>query len=86
MTYTTWQKIKTVTTKGDKPFVVMPLEHYESLLATLEEMSDPGAFEAIRESREDVRCGRLTSHAQVFADFDEKTPLHPKGRKGSKKD
>ncbi|MBZ0169398.1 hypothetical protein MELA_00676 [Candidatus Methylomirabilis lanthanidiphila] len=37
-----------------------------SLLATLEEASDRGALEALKESEEDVKKGRLHSCEEVF--------------------
>jgi len=41
-------------------------EELWALLATLEEEADPGAAEALRESEEDVRAGRLFTMEEVF--------------------
>ena len=41
-------------------------EELWSLLATMEEASDPGALAALEESEEDVEKGRLHSFEEVF--------------------
>lgn len=41
-------------------------EELWSLLATMEQASDPGALAALEESEEDVRKGRLHTFEEVF--------------------
>ena len=41
-------------------------EKLGSLLATMEESSDPGALDALKESEEDVKRGRLHAFEEVF--------------------
>lgn len=43
-------------------------EELWSLLATFEEASDEGALEALKESKEDVKKGRLHSFEEVFGE------------------
>jgi len=50
----------------EKPFVVLPLKEYESLIATNEELYDADAMVALRESSLDIKEGRVFSHEQVF--------------------
>lgn len=50
---------------------------YHSLMATLEEMSDPGALRALREAQSDAKAGRLYSYEDVFG--------HPPPREARKR-
>lgn len=53
--------------RGGKPaLVVMSSEVYESLMATLEELEDEEAMQALKESQEDIKAGRLHTHEEVF--------------------
>ena len=45
--------------------VVMPWEFYESLVETLDVLSDPEMASALRESLEDLKRERLYSHAEA---------------------
>ena len=61
---------------GDKPIVLraedgtevvaMSLEEYESLMETIDVLSDEEMRQAIREAEEDIKAGRLYPHEQVF--------------------
>lgn len=53
-------------TEEDQRAVVVPYEKYESLMATLEEASDPAAREALKEAQGDMAKGRLYSYEEVF--------------------
>ena len=45
--------------------VVMPWEFYESLVETLDVLSDPEMVSALRESLEDRKRERLYNHAEA---------------------
>lgn len=54
-----------------KTIIKLPPQEREelwSLLATFEEVSDRGALEALKESEEDVKKGRLHSFEEVFGE------------------
>lgn len=46
--------------------VVIGVEEYNSIMATLEEMADPSALRALREAQEDARAGRIYTYEEVF--------------------
>jgi PHD/YefM family antitoxin component YafN of YafNO toxin-antitoxin module len=46
-------------------FAVMPWDFYESLVETLDVLSDPEIASALRECLEDLKRGRLYSHAEA---------------------
>ena len=46
--------------------VAMSLEEYESLMETLEVLSDEETMQAIKEAEEDIKAGRLYTHEEVF--------------------
>jgi prevent-host-death family protein len=54
-----------VTRRGRPVLAVMPWELYESIVETLEVLSDPAATAALRASLEDVRRGRVVSHEKA---------------------
>ncbi|HSE96045.1 MAG TPA: type II toxin-antitoxin system prevent-host-death family antitoxin [Methylomirabilota bacterium] len=58
-------KAISVTRRGRPVLAVMPWELYESIVETLEVLSDPAATAALRASLEDVRRGRVVSHEKV---------------------
>ena len=49
-----------ITHRGRVEAVLINSEDYESLLETLEILSDPEAMNAIKESEKDIKAGRLT--------------------------
>ena len=54
-----------ITRRGRPVLAVMPWEFYESLVETLDVLSDPEMVSALRESLEDLKRGRLVSHAEA---------------------
>jgi antitoxin YefM len=54
-----------ITRNGRAAAVILSSEEYEALAETLEVLEDEEALEALRESEEDVRAGRLQSLEQV---------------------
>lgn len=53
-------------TRHNKPaFAVVDTELLETVLETIEILSDPAAFRMLQESLEDVRAGRLRDHEDV---------------------
>lgn len=56
-----------VTRHGHPALAVMPWDLYESIIETLEVLSEPGLAAALRESIEDIERGRLLSHEEVGA-------------------
>jgi PHD/YefM family antitoxin component YafN of YafNO toxin-antitoxin module len=54
-----------VTRRGRPVLAVMPWGLYESIVETLEVLSDPAATAALRASLEDVRRGRVVSHERA---------------------
>ena len=56
-----------VTRHGRPELAVMPWELYESIIETLEVLSEPDLVVALRASVEDIERGRLPSHEEVGA-------------------
>jgi PHD/YefM family antitoxin component YafN of YafNO toxin-antitoxin module len=56
-----------VTRHGHPELAVMPWDLYESIIETLEVLSEPDLVAALRESIEDIERGRLLSHEEVGA-------------------
>jgi antitoxin YefM len=54
-----------ITRNGRPAGVVLSTEEYEALMETLEVLEDDEALEALRESEEDFRAGRLHSLDEV---------------------
>lgn len=54
-----------ITRRGRPVLAVMPWEFYESLVETLDILSDPEMVSALRESLEDLQYGRLVSHEEA---------------------
>ena len=44
---------------------ILPWEFYESIVETLEILSDPEMASALRESVEDIKRGRMVSHVEA---------------------
>jgi PHD/YefM family antitoxin component YafN of YafNO toxin-antitoxin module len=55
----------TITRRGRPVLAVIPWEFYESIVETLDMLSDPESVLALRESIEDLQRGRLASHAEA---------------------
>ena len=58
-------KAISVTRRGRPVLAVMPWELYESIVETLEVLSDPAATAALHASLEDIRKGRVISHEEA---------------------
>lgn len=55
-----------ITRDGVPSAVLLGAQEYNSLMATLEEMADPGALRALREAQDDVKAGRVYSYEEAF--------------------
>ncbi|MBI4609735.1 MAG: type II toxin-antitoxin system Phd/YefM family antitoxin [Candidatus Rokubacteria bacterium] len=55
----------TITRRGRPVLAVMPWEFYESIVETLDILSDPEMVLALRESIEDLKRGRLVSNEKA---------------------
>lgn len=56
-----------VITRGGAPAaVLLGAREYGSLMATLEEMADPGALRALREAQADSKAARIYTYEEVF--------------------
>ncbi len=55
-----------ITREGTPVAVLLGADEYNSLMATVEEMADPGALRALREARADAKAGRVYSYEDVF--------------------
>jgi prevent-host-death family protein len=55
----------TITRRGRPVLAILPWEFYESIVETLEILGDPEMVTALRESLEDVKRGRVVSHAEA---------------------
>jgi len=55
-----------ITRDGIPSAVLLGAREYNSLMATLEEMADPGALRALREAQTDAKAGRVYSYEEVF--------------------
>jgi len=55
-----------ITRDGAPTAVLLGAREYNSLMATLEEMADPGALRALREAQSNARAGRLYTYEEVF--------------------
>lgn len=63
-----------ITRDGTPAAVLLGARDYNSLMATVEEMADPGALRALREAQADAKAGRIYTHEEVFG--------HPPHRRG----
>ncbi len=55
-----------ITQRGKVEGVLIGIDEYESLIETLEILSDPDLMESIRKGLEDEQKARLLSHKEVF--------------------
>lgn len=55
-----------ITRDGTPAAVLLGAREYNSLMATLEEMADPGALRALRDAEADTKAGRIYSYEDVF--------------------
>ena len=59
------ERAVTITRRGRPVLAVMPWEVYESIVETLDVLSEPEMVLALRASIEDLKHGRLTSNAEA---------------------
>ena len=59
------ERAVTITRRGRPVLALMPWEFYESIVETLDVLSDPEMVLALRESIEDLKHGRLVSNAEA---------------------
>lgn len=57
----------TITRRGRPVLAILPWEFYESIVETLDVLSEPELVAALRESLEDIERGRLLNHEEVGA-------------------
>ena len=55
-----------ITRDGTPAAVLLGAREYSSLMASLEEMADPGALRALRDAEADAKAGRIYSYESVF--------------------
>lgn len=55
-----------ITRDGSPAAVLLGAQEYTALMATLEEMADPGALRALRAAQADAKAGRVHTYAEVF--------------------
>ena len=55
-----------ITREGTPVAVLLGTNEYNSMMATLEEMADPGALRALREAQADAKAGRVYAYEDVF--------------------
>jgi len=55
-----------ITRDGMPAAVLLGAREFNSLMATLEEMADPGALRALRDAEADAKAGRVYSYEDVF--------------------
>ncbi|HAM55170.1 MAG: hypothetical protein A2X51_09690 [Candidatus Rokubacteria bacterium GWC2_70_24] len=61
------ERAVTITRRGQPVLAVLPWEFYESIVETLDVLSEPELVAALRESIEDIERGRLLNHEEVGA-------------------
>jgi antitoxin YefM len=55
-----------ITRDGTPVAILIGVDEYNSIMATLEEMADPEALRALREAQADVKAGRVYTYEEVF--------------------
>lgn len=55
-----------ITRDGNPAAVLLGAQDYTALMATLEEMADPGALRALQDAQADTKAGRIYSYEDVF--------------------
>ena len=58
----------TITHRGKAEGVLLSIDEYESLIETLEILSDRELLASVDKGLEDEKAGRLHSHREVFGD------------------
>ena len=65
----TAKHIVTITRRGDPVLAVLPWKYYESLIETIEVLSDEQLMKGIREGIQDVKHGRVIPWERVKKDL-----------------
>ena len=60
----------TLTIESDKPVVVIPVDEYESLLETIEILSNPELVKDIEKARKEFREGKTIGLEKLRAELD----------------
>ena len=55
-----------ITRDGTPVAILLGRNEFNSMVATLEEMADPGALRALREAQRDAAAGRVYTYEEVF--------------------
>lgn len=55
-----------ITRDGTPAAILLGAREYSSIVATLEEMADPGALRALRQAEADSKAGRIYTYEEVF--------------------
>ena len=61
------ERVAIITRRGQPVLAVLPWESYESIVETLEVLSESELMAELRESIKDIERGRLLSHKEVGA-------------------
>lgn len=77
-----------ITNNGETKAILISAEELSALEATLDIISDPKMMQAIKESEEDIKAGRIVTWEEVkkSLNLDVSSNSNKKSRKGSKKD
>jgi prevent-host-death family protein len=59
------ERAVTITRRGQPVLAILPWEFYESIVETLEILGDPEMVAALRDSLEDLKRGRVVTHAEA---------------------
>lgn len=76
-----------ITNKGETKAVLISPEELRSWEVTMEVMNDPELMDSLRESKEDIKAGRVRDWEDIKKELglDVQSKLHKQGRKRSKK-
>src|SRR3989304_82804 len=55
-----------ITRDGTPPALLLGAREYNSVMATQEQMADPGALRSLRDAEADAKAGRIYSYENVF--------------------
>jgi len=58
-----------ITRHGKKAFAVINLEYLQTVLETIDILSDPDALQMLQKSLDDIREGRVYDHDDVVEEF-----------------
>jgi len=61
--------LPTLTIKSDKPMVLIPIEEYESLMETVEILSNPSLVRDIKQGLKDIEEGRTKKLSDLRREY-----------------